>query len=293
MMEYCVTGAAGVHRSPTDQRKYNSTVSQGIACRRNPSQDSLWTARTGAPAGLQNHGVFYDFYPFLSRVPILGVPRRGQLRLSLSMDAALDPTEPPETRLGTRDSSDTSLGDKLALSVSERMSDVTELPGFGALRIDGVGTVGAGDDCGGGARDADGTCEHSDNQAAEQNGNGKIPNRDSGIDSPSCNVEGEVFPNEDAIDEEDQSVTETETELESEARTSIAMGSKRDSTQDEDSDMDECSSGEQEGTEVPKSEQPNESSKVSLEPCSFNSCFVWRLETLTLELWWPCLMSCW
>uniref|UniRef100_A0A8C6Q1K9 Faciogenital dysplasia n=1 Tax=Nothobranchius furzeri TaxID=105023 RepID=A0A8C6Q1K9_NOTFU len=61
--------------------------------------------------------------------------------------------------------------------------------------------------------------------------NGKIPNRDSGIDSPSCAAEGEVFPNEDAIDEEDHydSITETES---------------RDSTQDEDSDLDEGSSGE-------------------------------------------------
>ncbi|XP_061113568.1 faciogenital dysplasia isoform X2 [Conger conger] len=201
-----------------------------------------------------------------SRVPILGVPWRAQLHLSLSMDTALDPAEPPETRLGTGDSSDASLGDKLALSVSDRMGDVTDLSGFGALRIDGVGAAVAGDERGGGAGDGDGTegsCELNDNQATEQNGNGKIPNRDSGIDSPSCNVEGEVFPNEDAIDEEDQSVTETETELESEARAAIGMGSKRDSTQDEDSDMDEGSSGEQEGTEGLKSEQPSESSKCS------------------------------
>ncbi|XP_035238223.1 faciogenital dysplasia isoform X1 [Anguilla anguilla] len=196
-----------------------------------------------------------------SRVPILGVHRRAQLHLSLSMD-----TEPPEARLGLKDSSDASLGDKLALSVSERMGDITELSGFGALRIDSGSARSAGDEIVGGAGDADGTessCELNDNQAAEQNGNGKIPNRDSGIDSPSCTVEGEVFPNEDAIDEEDQSVTETETELESEARASIAMGSKRDSTQDEDSDMDEISSGEQEGAEGPKSEQSSESSKFT------------------------------
>ncbi|KAJ8370862.1 hypothetical protein SKAU_G00108900 [Synaphobranchus kaupii] len=203
-----------------------------------------------------------------SRVPILGVPRRAQLRLSLSMDTALDSTEPAEMRLGTRDPGDASLADKLALSVSEKMADVTELSGFGALRIDGVSATSAGGEDGGGAGDGDGTegsCELNDNQATEQNGNGKIPNRDSGIDSPSCNVDGEVFPNEDAIDEEDlnESVTETETELESEARAGMGMGSKRDSTQDEDSDMDEGSSGEQDGAEGPKSEQPAESSKCT------------------------------
>uniref|UniRef100_H3DKP6 FYVE, RhoGEF and PH domain containing 3 n=1 Tax=Tetraodon nigroviridis TaxID=99883 RepID=H3DKP6_TETNG len=70
---------------------------------------------------------------------------------------------------------------------------------------------------------------------------GKIPNRDSGIDSPSCTAEGEVFPNEDAIDEEDHydSVTETES-----VSCCVTLGHKRDSTQDEDSDLDEGSSGE-------------------------------------------------
>uniref|UniRef100_A0A3Q0R549 FYVE, RhoGEF and PH domain containing 3 n=1 Tax=Amphilophus citrinellus TaxID=61819 RepID=A0A3Q0R549_AMPCI len=71
--------------------------------------------------------------------------------------------------------------------------------------------------------------------------NGKIPNRDSGIDSPSCTVEGEAFPNEDAIDEEDHydSVTETES-----VSCCVTLDNKRDSTQDEDSDLDEGSSGE-------------------------------------------------
>uniref|UniRef100_A0A4W6EPG4 FYVE, RhoGEF and PH domain containing 3 n=1 Tax=Lates calcarifer TaxID=8187 RepID=A0A4W6EPG4_LATCA len=68
--------------------------------------------------------------------------------------------------------------------------------------------------------------------------NGKIPNRDSGIDSPSCAAEGEVFPNEDAIDEEDHydSITETES-----VSCCVTLGNKRDSTQDEDSDLDEGS----------------------------------------------------
>uniref|UniRef100_A0A8D3AQJ1 FYVE, RhoGEF and PH domain containing 3 n=1 Tax=Scophthalmus maximus TaxID=52904 RepID=A0A8D3AQJ1_SCOMX len=68
--------------------------------------------------------------------------------------------------------------------------------------------------------------------------NGKIPNRDSGIDSPSCTADGEAFPNEDAIDEEDHydSVTETES-----VSCCVTLGNKRDSTQDEDSDLDEGS----------------------------------------------------
>ncbi|KAJ8257511.1 hypothetical protein GJAV_G00186380 [Gymnothorax javanicus] len=200
-----------------------------------------------------------------SRVPIIGVPRRGQFRLSVSMDSALDPPD-PETRLGSRDSVEASLGDKLARSVSDRTGALTELSGFGALRIDDLKAVSGEDEGGGTAGDANGTeasCELDDNQSTEQNGSGKIPNRDSGIDSPSCNVEGEVFPNEDAIDEEDQSMTETETELDSEARASITLGSKRDSTQDEDSDLDEGSSGEMDGTEGSKGELLSESSKCT------------------------------
>ncbi|AWP09927.1 putative FYVE RhoGEF and PH domain-containing protein 3-like [Scophthalmus maximus] len=86
----------------------------------------------------------------------------------------------------------------------------------------------------------DSTVKLLDNpDSSEQNG--KIPNRDSGIDSPSCTADGEAFPNEDAIDEEDHydSVTETES-----VSCCVTLGNKRDSTQDEDSDLDEGSSGE-------------------------------------------------
>ncbi|XP_051509246.1 FYVE, RhoGEF and PH domain-containing protein 3-like [Myxocyprinus asiaticus] len=79
-------------------------------------------------------------------------------------------------------------------------------------------------------------CESQDHEGTEQNG--KIPNRDSGIDSPSCGAEGEVFPNEDPIEEEDRSdsiATETE------SMSCVTTSNKRDSTQDEDSDLDEGS----------------------------------------------------
>ncbi len=70
---------------------------------------------------------------------------------------------------------------------------------------------------------------HTHGDGEEQRSEGteascKIPNRDSGIDSPSCGAEG--------IEEEDRRVTET------------PGGDKRDSTQDEDSDLDEGSGEE-------------------------------------------------
>lgn len=145
---------------------------------------------------------------------------------------------------------DSSPVDKLALVTSERTDEVSELSCLASVHIDGsddaplddcaeddiTHSVSCLDDV---EREEGSSHELLDNQDSSEQ-NGKIPNRDSGIDSPSCAVEGEVFPNEDAIDEEDHydSVTETE------SVSCVTLGNKRDSTQDEDSDLDEGSSGE-------------------------------------------------
>uniref|UniRef100_A0A4W6EKZ5 FYVE, RhoGEF and PH domain containing 3 n=1 Tax=Lates calcarifer TaxID=8187 RepID=A0A4W6EKZ5_LATCA len=119
---------------------------------------------------------------------------------------------------------DPSSSDKLALSASERTDEASaELSCLASMRIDGSDdavlddcaeddiarhAIGCLDDV---EREEGSSHELLDNpDSSEQNG--KIPNRDSGIDSPSCAAEGEVFPNEDAIDEEDHydSITETE-----------------------------------------------------------------------------------
>lgn len=141
--------------------------------------------------------------------------------------------------------------DKPALGNFERTDDETDLSRLASMHIDGTGDPvmascavnditqndGCLNDVG---RDEGSSHKLLDNpDSSEQNG--KIPNRDSGIDSPSCTVEGEVFPNEDVIDEEDNydSVTETES-----VSCCVTLDNKRDSTQDEDSDLDEGSSGE-------------------------------------------------
>ncbi|KAM4609968.1 faciogenital dysplasia isoform 2-T2 [Polymixia lowei] len=157
---------------------------------------------------------------------------------------------------GAKDSGESSPVDKLALGTSERTDEVISC--LASVHIDGPDDV-ALDECpeddithsvsclDGVEREEGSSHELQDNpDSSEQNGNGKIPNRDSGIDSPSCAVEGEVFPNEDAIDEEDRydSVTETES-----VSCCVTLGNKRDSTQDEDSDLDEGSSGEIEGAD--------------------------------------------
>ena len=141
--------------------------------------------------------------------------------------------------------------DKLALVTSERTDEVSELSRLASVHIDGSEDAPL-DDCvevdishGIGCLDSvereEGSSQELLDNPDSSEQNGKIPNRDSGIDSPSCTVEGEVFPNEDAIDEEDHydSVTETES-----VSCCVTLGNKRDSTQDEDSDLDEGSSGE-------------------------------------------------
>ncbi|XP_029911768.1 faciogenital dysplasia [Myripristis murdjan] len=178
------------------------------------------------------------------------------------MDATSDPTSPcspdPAGSTTAKSAEESSPVDKLALGDSERTDEVSELSCLASVHIDGsddaplddcpeddiTHSVGCLDDV---EREEGSSHELQDNpDSSEQNGNGKIPNRDSGIDSPSCAAEGEVFPNEDAIDEEDRydSITETES-----VSCCVTLGNKRDSTQDEDSDLDEGSSGELEGAD--------------------------------------------
>ncbi|XP_060931073.1 faciogenital dysplasia [Limanda limanda] len=179
-----------------------------------------------------------------SRVPILGVLPRSQLHLCLRMDTANDINsscgQDPAAAKAARDASAV---DKLALG----NSDLSELSCLASMHIHGSDEA-ALDECAeveithgiGCLDDVGSSHELLDNpDSSEQNG--KIPNRDSGIDSPSCAADGEVFPNEDAIDEEDHydSVTETES-----VSCCVTVGNKRDSTQDEDSDLDEGSSGD-------------------------------------------------
>ncbi|XP_076022473.1 faciogenital dysplasia [Genypterus blacodes] len=184
-----------------------------------------------------------------SRVPILGVVPRSQLHLCLRMDPASDITSSCGQDSTGKDAGDSSPVHKLALGTSERTDEVTELSHLASMHINGSDDIPL-DDCVeddiahsiGCLEDVEReeSSSHELRDSSEQNGTGKIPNRDSGIDSPSCTADGEAFPN-DPIDEEDHydSVTETES-----VSCCVTLGNKRDSTQDEDSDLDEGSSGE-------------------------------------------------
>ncbi|XP_016085050.1 FYVE, RhoGEF and PH domain-containing protein 3-like [Sinocyclocheilus grahami] len=87
----------------------------------------------------------------------------------------------------------------------------------------------------------EGSSKHADGEEARSQGHegteasGKIPNRDSGIDSPSCGAEAEGFPSEDRS---------------ASLATETIAGDKRDSTQDEDSDLDEGSGEDPESLEI-------------------------------------------
>ncbi|XP_026223709.1 faciogenital dysplasia isoform X2 [Anabas testudineus] len=186
-----------------------------------------------------------------SRVPILGVLPRSHLHLCLRMDTVSDITSSSGPDTTAKVAGEPSPVDKVALGTSEQTDGVSELSCLASMHIDGSDDArledSAEDDISHGVsclddveREEGSSQELLDNpDSSEQNG--KIPNRDSGIDSPSCTAEGEGFPDECAIDEEDNydSVTETES-----VSCCVTLGNKRDSTQDEDSDLDEGSSGE-------------------------------------------------
>lgn len=176
---------------------------------------------------------------------------RSQLHLCLRMDAASD--LPPDATAKVAGGS--SPVDKLALGSDERTDGIAELSRLASMHMDDSGDMELengvkedvtqrvaclDDDDDDRDREDDPSHKLKDHPDSSQQ-NGKIPNRDSGIDSPSCAAEGEVFPNEDAIDEEDHydSVTETES-----VSCCVTLDNKQDSTQDEDSDLDEGSSGE-------------------------------------------------
>ncbi|XP_059379667.1 FYVE, RhoGEF and PH domain-containing protein 3-like [Carassius carassius] len=129
------------------------------------------------------------------------------------------------------------------------------------------------------AERCEGSSKHGDGEQERPQGHqgteadGKIPNRDSGIDSPSCGAEGEGegFPNEEPIEEEDRNDSST-TETES----CVTAGNKRDSTQDEDSDLDEGSCEDPEGL-------PSESQKllnIAKELLQTEEAYVKRLNLL-------------
>uniref|UniRef100_A0A8D0G1N3 FYVE, RhoGEF and PH domain containing 3 n=1 Tax=Strix occidentalis caurina TaxID=311401 RepID=A0A8D0G1N3_STROC len=114
--------------------------------------------------------------------------------------------------------------------------------------------------------------------------NGKIPNRDSGIDSPSCSVAGETFPSEEGAEQKKPSVAGNPGEMEPDKKGTKPSSAeqKRDSTQDEDSDIDEGSSEEQETAEVPKLEylDPQKLFNIANELLHTEEAYVKRLHLL-------------
>ncbi|KAG8430788.1 hypothetical protein GDO86_020002 [Hymenochirus boettgeri] len=124
----------------------------------------------------------------------------------------------------------------------------------------------------------------------DHNENGKIPNRDSGIDSPSCSVVGEAFSNDEAVDHKRLSLPIHVVEMGIIRKNSDAssVDQKRDSTQDEDSDLDEGSSEEQETMEVSKGEnidsskcsEPQKLFNIARELLQTEEAYVLRLDLL-------------
>uniref|UniRef100_A0A8C0IWJ1 FYVE, RhoGEF and PH domain containing 3 n=1 Tax=Chelonoidis abingdonii TaxID=106734 RepID=A0A8C0IWJ1_CHEAB len=81
---------------------------------------------------------------------------------------------------------------------------------------------------------------HSKDSTSELNGNGKIPNRDSGIDSPSCSVAGETFPNEEGTDQKKSTASGNPTEMETDSKGSKSSPVEHATGEPDSADTDRC-----------------------------------------------------
>ncbi|KAM8930764.1 FYVE, RhoGEF and PH domain-containing protein 3 [Pelodytes ibericus] len=91
----------------------------------------------------------------------------------------------------------------------------------------------------------------------DPNDNGKIPNRDSGIDSPSCSVVGEVFSSDENVESKKLALPVNNTmEMANHKKETLpsSLDQKTDFGQDEDSDMDEGSSEEHDSMDLSKTD---------------------------------------
>ncbi|XP_062475586.1 FYVE, RhoGEF and PH domain-containing protein 3 isoform X4 [Pezoporus occidentalis] len=186
--------------------------------------------------------------------------QRNQLNLALKMDPGLDSSKQPSSCDCDMMASSSSPNEKS--EPDENEPDVpcsADLTNTDIMKIKelSIGDNKSCEDCAAVTVSKEPSAELSNKDStAELNGNGKIPNRDSGIDSPSCSVAGETFPSEEGTEQKKPSMAGNPGEMESDKKGTKPSSAeqKRDSAQEEDSDIDEGSSEEQETVEVPKLE---------------------------------------
>ncbi|KAJ7316836.1 hypothetical protein JRQ81_002998 [Phrynocephalus forsythii] len=198
------------------------------------------------------------------------VVQRNQINIDFKMERETDSSKPgsPSVSDVAGSSAASTNGNK---EIDESVSDImcsTELSSADIMKIKelNIDDTTSTEDCSAMDVSRAPTEELSQKDSSvELNGNGKIPNRDSGIDSPSCgSVAGETFLNEDGGEQKKATVTGNPTaEMETDKKGDrlSAREQKRDSAQDEDSDLDEGSSEEQESAEP-----------LKLEPVDVNKC---------------------
>ncbi|XP_009865675.1 PREDICTED: FYVE, RhoGEF and PH domain-containing protein 3-like, partial [Apaloderma vittatum] len=189
------------------------------------------------------------------------VLQRNQLNLALKMEPGLDSSKQPSScDCDLVASSSSSTNEKSEPDENEPDTPCsTDLSSTDIMKIKelSIGDNKSHEDCTAVTVSKEPSGElGSKDSTAELNGNGKIPNRDSGIDSPSCSVAGEAFPSEEGAEQKKPSMAGNPGDMEADKKGTKPPSAeqKRDSTQDEDSDIDEGSSEEQETTEVPKLE---------------------------------------
>ncbi|XP_032892424.1 FYVE, RhoGEF and PH domain-containing protein 3 isoform X1 [Amblyraja radiata] len=187
--------------------------------------------------------------------------KRTQLVLSLKMEELQDPCECVASGSGLESVTQVDITtDKLDNNGTEDSMDLVDRTNQEVAAMQELAQGDVSDDNCTGLRTQEARAPVEIGESTlEQNGNGKIPNRDSGIDSPSCNGDNEVFPNEETMEEKRNAgsvETETENEMEVKPAEASEMQQKIDCAQeDDDSDMDDGSSEENEPAEVSKTEE--------------------------------------
>ncbi|KAM4652488.1 LOW QUALITY PROTEIN: FYVE, RhoGEF and PH domain-containing protein 3 [Discoglossus pictus] len=230
-----------------------------------PSRPLPTIPKTTRRPGIRNQNAVSDISILIEKFESIRQPvqfaKQNHLNFSQKMEAGSGPSKYP--RLCGKDATDSfgsSSNEQIPLEENESgFSQNTEVPNSDALKIKDLNITDI-KNCGESQcmSQVDKPTRENGNEdlTIQQNDNGKIPNRDSGIDSPSCSVVGEVFPSEDNVEPKKLTLAVTTSDMGNGKKDnhSSSVEQKRDSTQDEDSDMDEGSSEEHENMEVPKTE---------------------------------------
>ncbi|XP_043934082.1 FYVE, RhoGEF and PH domain-containing protein 3 isoform X2 [Protopterus annectens] len=185
---------------------------------------------------------------------------------ALNSSERIDPEQSISSNYSASDSCEVGTSDEIVQTVELSDSDIMKMIELGMHDVNTRRDHSRINQTDGQPKDQN---ENRGGSAMEQNGNGKMPNRDSGIDSPSCSGEVEGFPNDESgYGRKNATTLECLSDMGAQRKGNNMKikEQKRESTQDEeddDSDMEDVSSEEHEAVEILKLEHLD-TTKISM-----------------------------